>query len=144
MLLESFLTSCRLLPIASVVAPATLSVDLLSYANVEMLYVPMIDFSTLNFVAPMPHLEQDLEFQSYGYDGPADFTRQIAMAVALEELILPIPSASQSTNSSWHLEFRGPSLKCDDVSASERLEIERSIQTYFLQNGCVDLPALMA
>ena len=127
-IVKSKLICDRLIPIASIITPATLSVDLSeNIAHTTMQQVPRIDFSNLNFLAGMMSAGAS-EGARYIYNGPSQIAKQIAMGVASQNVILPI--ASRFPNASWELDFSGPSLKCDPVSSSESLSFQENIAQY--------------
>lgn len=116
----------RLIPIASIITPATLSVaGGLGAAKVEPRSVPSLDFQNLNFVAGMPGSYNSPGWNTYEYTGPSALARQIAMQVGVQGTVLPI--TAPAPNSSWDLTFRAPSIRCEDVAKDRHLAIEQSI-----------------
>ncbi|KAK5679824.1 hypothetical protein LTS10_007772 [Elasticomyces elasticus] len=111
-----------LLAIPSVITAGTLSVQsaLDTPLPTSMVSVPDFDFVNFNFV------EMFRGMPSPGgtgvmYLGPSLLAQKVAAATAAEGKILSItPPAS---NSSWTLDFWGPSLRCDDVAAPQRKAI---------------------
>jgi hypothetical protein len=131
----------RLIPIASIITPATLSVDLReNIPNSTMQQIPQIDFSNLNFLASMPSTVglNDVSLY-YTYNGPSQIAKQIAMGVAAQNTILPI--AAPFPNSSWVFDFNGPSLKCNPVSPSESLSFQENIAQYTQGSQTCNAPA---
>ena len=123
----------RLLPTASIITPATLSVGtdhpLPIYMN-----VPNVDFSSLNLVAPMAAYSTiesaDGEDPGvwYMYAGPSLTVQRITDAVAAQGSILPV--VAPSANSTWDLNFNGPSLHCNPVSSGFRNAVLANILNY--------------
>ncbi|OJJ81912.1 uncharacterized protein ASPGLDRAFT_603017 [Aspergillus glaucus CBS 516.65] len=99
-----------LLPAASVIASATLNVDLAPITNSSILRVPCVDFTSLNF----PWMTVFPDDDSYTiYIGPLDAVKKVVPATTAEGKILPIQAPS--TNSSWTLNFHDPALSCEVV-----------------------------
>jgi hypothetical protein len=108
--------------------------------NSTMQQVPQIDFSNLNFLASMPGIPGTNDFSLfYVYDGPSQIAKQIAMAVAAQNSVLPI--TAPFPNASWTLDFKGPSLKCNPVSSSESLSFQENIAQYIQQDSNCETPA---
>ncbi|KAI9710459.1 MAG: hypothetical protein M1812_007427 [Candelaria pacifica] len=127
-----FFMACTvwLIPIASIITPATLSVDLReNIAESTTQQVAQIDFFNLNFLAGMPSPAAASRYSLlYVYNGPSQIVKRIAVGVAAQNSILPI--AAPFPNSSWELEFNGPSIKCDPISSSESLNFQANIAQY--------------
>ena len=123
----------RLLPIASIITPATLSIGIDSPPPKSM-NVPNVAFSSLNLAAPMPdygtggpeHWKEPGIF--YMYAGPSHTVQRITNAVAAQGSILPV--AAPSVNSTWDLDFNGPSLHCNPVSSRFRHAVLANILNY--------------
>ncbi|USP72759.1 hypothetical protein yc1106_00033 [Curvularia clavata] len=129
--------STWLIPIASIITPATLSVALReNIANITSQFVPLIDFDNLNFVAGMPAFDGVNSLSPYYvYNGPSQIIQQIATAVAAQDSILAIKPPHP--NSTWNIEFYGPALECEVLQSntSFRAEHNASDQNHrFLQN----------
>jgi hypothetical protein len=98
----------RLIPLAAVVTPSTLSIRLLTTTNVTQLHVPTVNF-TESFWRP---------WVTWGGSGfiaspSPDITRLFtATSSSAEVLSVPAPFP----NSSYTLEFWGPSYKCQKLS----------------------------
>ena len=147
-------TICRLLPIASIITPATLSVGIDFPPSISM-NVPNVEFSSLNLAAPMAEYgttgseggaEPALSFM---YAGPSLTVQRITDAVSAQGYILPV--AAPSVNSSWNLDFNGPSMHCDPVSSGFRDDVLANILNYTfvrsgdtLEDNCTYGPGYMA
>ena len=103
------------MPIASIITPATLSVEtaLVTPAPTQMMQVPNFDLASLDFVAPIAKGND-----GFCFNGPSQPVQRVAAAVAAQGQILPIP-APQS-NVSWSLDFWAPSLQCHDINGTQR------------------------
>ncbi|KAK4899695.1 hypothetical protein LTR27_002961 [Elasticomyces elasticus] len=125
----------------AIIAPATLSVSLAQAPpNITMRKVPTIDFSNLNFLAGMPSVVGSNRISLYfPYNGPSQEAKRIAMAVAAQNAILPVPAPS--LNSSWEVNFRGPRLQCNDALASTRLKLQQNIAEYITEGSNCNTPA---
>lgn len=100
--------------------------------------VPNVDFTSLNYLAGMPpsaniwYDSEDEGYSEYFYNGPSIEVQKIAAAVAAWGDILPIqPPAA---NSSWTLDFYGPSLSCESMEDTFRNDVEKNIAKW-LWNG---------
>jgi hypothetical protein len=108
---------CWLLPIASMISPATLSVHLTPFNEYTFKRVPLVDFTSTNFASLGTIIVPSSTGQSYwitGYNGPTPETRRVVNSVATQGEILPIEAPA--VNSSWSVEFYGPTIACDHVN----------------------------
>ncbi|KAI0532694.1 hypothetical protein GGR58DRAFT_507152 [Xylaria digitata] len=64
-------------------------------------------------------------YRSYIYNGPSHGVEKVAAAVAAQGEILPIKPPAE--NSSWSLDFHGPSLTCGPMDDSVRTQVEPNI-----------------
>lgn len=102
----------------------------------SLVNVPNLDFNTMEFLAPMildetgtlTHTEENNQFLGWKYMGPHQEVQRIASAVASGGNILPIEPPE--ANSTWEVQFDGPSIACDPFEGKAR----RKIQCQFL-NG---------
>ncbi|KAI0410468.1 hypothetical protein F5X98DRAFT_359526 [Xylaria grammica] len=118
-----------LLPIAFTIPPASLSVAVAPFITSALVTVPNFDFASLRYVAGVPKTNKNTQ---YGYDSPSPVVLDIANAVAKAGEILPI--TPPVANSSWKLEFYGPSLACHPlINQTIRLETESHIAGYLLE-----------
>lgn len=139
----------RLLPFASIITPATLSVGI-AFPPPLYMNVPNIEFSSLNLAAPMVEYGTTGSANgakpafSYMYAGPSRTVQRITDAVAAQGAMLPV--AAPSVNSTWDLEFIGPSLHCTPVSSGFRNEVLDNILNYTANNlgNCSYGPGYMA
>ena len=104
-----------------------------------LLQVPFLNFTTLSFAAPLiandleRFFNKNYETQTYIWNGPSQVVERITALVTIQGAILPL--TAPSPNSSWHLEFWGPSLKCGNVDDARRLRIKSNIATYTNQDA---------
>ncbi|KAI0971595.1 hypothetical protein F4678DRAFT_89997 [Xylaria arbuscula] len=125
-----------LLPIAFIIPPASLSVIVAPVTDSALNTVPNFDFASLRYVAGMPMYNYADESShgdviTYSYNGPSTEVQKVANAVADGGNILPI--TPPTANSSWQLEFYGPSLSCHLMDDDTRLQAESEI-AYSLWN----------
>ncbi|KAK4541999.1 hypothetical protein LTR36_007199 [Oleoguttula mirabilis] len=108
-----------LVMIPSVFTPATLSVQSAPPTPFpsHMVSVPQFDFVNFNFVDMYYNMEIN-NGHNYYYDGPSQLVQRVSGASATLGEILPI--TPPALNSSWTLEFWGPSLRCGHVAGQER------------------------
>lgn len=127
------LTLPRLIPIASIVTPATLSVEaaVKNPLPSKMSKVPVFDFTNLNFIAGMPSGD-DFGPTNYCFQGGNIMVERIASAVVPQGRILQI--TPPAPNATWSLDFWGPSLECIAVEGQQRYDIWSNVYR-FLNNG---------
>ncbi|KAK4899261.1 hypothetical protein LTR27_003493 [Elasticomyces elasticus] len=102
-------------PIASIVTPATLSVEsaLQSPVPSMMLEVPQLDWTSFSFAEVIFNWGDQPQFV-----GPSPSVNTIAAATMALGQILPV--APPSSNASWTLNFWGPALRCAEVEDERR------------------------
>lgn len=120
----------RIVPIASIITPATLSIQNAAARpfSTESHRVPNLDFRSMNFLAAMPKMDDSTdtpELSTYLYNGPNQPLLEISNAVMAGGQILPI--TPPAPNSSWSLQLAGPSLKCRDMDNSLHQEVRQNI-----------------
>lgn len=97
--------------------------------------VPAVDFSSLNLVAPMTQYGTsgggpDAGY-SYMYGGPSLAVQRITDSVAAQGSIATV-ATTPAVNSSWEIDFEGPSLHCNPVSSDFRRNALDNILNYTL------------
>ncbi|KAK5155826.1 hypothetical protein LTS14_005392 [Recurvomyces mirabilis] len=104
------------IPIASIITPATLSVQTASVTPTptNMSTVRTLDFTTLDFAAQIPESPS-----GFCFNGPSQPVQRIAAAVSAQGQILSIPAPSSATNASYKLDFWAPSLQCNNITGPE-------------------------
>ncbi|KAK5175758.1 uncharacterized protein LTR77_000898 [Saxophila tyrrhenica] len=112
----------RYVPIASIITPATLSVQSAAIVPPPQkdVKVPKFDFASLDFLAPIPEGPA-----GFCFDGPSQPVQRVAAAVAAQGQILPI--SPPEANASWTLDFRAPSLQCHDLRGNEKVDVWTNI-----------------
>lgn len=149
-----------LVPIVSIITPATLSVGFASPPDAS-LQVPHVAFTGLSLLRMMPRnpgrdmspapcrdrnnpnrpTECDNDLTNYLYNGPSDAVSKVVVATAAEGNIITVDAPAP--NSSWSLEFLAPALRCDEVTGNTRRRIEESI-TDFTDRYCEQAPGYVA
>ena len=114
--------------------------------------VPNVDFTSLNLAAPMAAYGTTGEEPGvwYMYAGPSLTVQKITDAVAGQGSIIPV--IAPSVNSTWDLDFNGPSLHCNPVSSGFRNAVLANILNYtfvrsqqtVLEINCTSGPGYMA
>lgn len=66
----------------------------------------------------------------YWYTGPSRVVQQVAIAVAAQNIVLPIKAPTP--NATWELTFHAPNIACDDVALEIQRAIEQSIYDYLV------------
>ncbi|KAI9925126.1 hypothetical protein ASPWEDRAFT_176395 [Aspergillus wentii DTO 134E9] len=117
-----------LLPISSMITPATLNVKMAPSYNSTTARVPQIDFSSSNFVTMTPFLLAglDLKIQDDQYVAATPEVQRLVTSTAMEGAILPIQPPSP--NSAWKLQFHGPALRCDPVNQTLSTAIVHDVE----------------
>jgi len=120
----------RLIPIASVITPAALTVTLAPTTPVQsqMTRVPRVDFTSLNFANVQGGVA------NFAYTNPRFAVDKVVAATAAQGSILSIPP--QYPNSSWSLDFAGPSIVCTEVQGSALNDIQKNIQAAIATGNC--------
>lgn len=103
----------RVLPIAPIITPATLTITTMSRISHDFMNVSAVDFNSLNFAS--------IRSSSQGacglhYTGPEFEVSKIAAATAAQGAVLPIAAPRNQPNASYTYTFSGPSLQCSDVA----------------------------
>ena len=96
-----------------------------------MMRVPNVDFLSLNF-ASMPELQGLAPW--FVYSGPRYAVDKVVRATAVQGTILPI--SAPAINSSWTLEFPGPSLTCIDLQGATLDAIIENVQSSISAESC--------
>lgn len=102
-----------LLPVASFVTPATLTVRLVSTMKSHMRHVPQVDFKSLNFAfLPVANGPSSV----FNHAGPQYLVQRVVSATLTqgEMLLISLPK----TSSFWMLDFHDPAVKCAPVNAT--------------------------
>lgn len=148
----------RLIPIASIVTPATLSIGTHTTPS-ELRHVPQIAFNSLNLVAEMPYIpESPVDFACsekpcdhkprnleahYAYDGPSNTVRKIALATAAQGRVLSIEAPAP--NSSWKLDFIAPTLRCEAANETITKAIQNNVFDHTLnKDNCSHGPGFLS
>ncbi|KAH9845706.1 hypothetical protein Tdes44962_MAKER01137 [Teratosphaeria destructans] len=139
---------CWLLPLATVVTPATLTIDMALRVPLEtvMARVPTLDFRNLAFASSISaprHRMTSILPETYTYGGPSVKVQGIAKAVGAGGGIHPF--ISPYTNASWNIQFPGPALQCSRLPDSEAHEVKISIANWtFADRNCYSAPGYLA
>ncbi|KAJ9300723.1 hypothetical protein DTO271G3_1887 [Paecilomyces variotii] len=120
-----------LLPVASVITPATLSVQPTLLSTSSLMRVPGVNFTNMNFSQVIWGGEGPIQYLS-----SQDSVRRVAELAAAEGEILPIPAPN--VNSSWQVNFHGPALSCNPVNDSLRNDIGQNILQVSYENMGID------
>lgn len=120
----------RLIPIVSIITPATLAVESQLITPTPQLdrHVPTISFDSLSFAASLGIQGLEHSPSMYLYKGSSQALKNIASAVGAQGAILPIDPPS--ANASWESEFTAPALRCDGLPDDEQIRIQQNILRY--------------
>jgi hypothetical protein len=142
-LVDADLKISRLVPLAAVITPATLSIEAAQTlpAPSSLHIVPTLAFESLQFVDDMTSMpDEDDDSLRFAYTLPSQEVIEVVKAVAATGSILPITPAS--ANASWAIDFVGPALKCTNISRSLSSEIQSNIAS--AMNASVDTSQCVA
>ena len=70
----------------------------------------------------------------YAYNGPSQIVLEVTNAVLSEGSILPISGPAPNVNTSWHIDFLGPALKCKEVNSTLHARMREDIYDFMNQN----------
>jgi hypothetical protein len=104
----------RVIPIAALVAPPTLTVGVQSYTTEQMMPVPAINFSAI-FDMPLP--------PAGGYGGAKQLIDRLSLQVALGNAPLPINASDIVPNGFYTMDFLGPLWQCQHANQSKYNEV---------------------
>ncbi|ETS77828.1 hypothetical protein PFICI_09890 [Pestalotiopsis fici W106-1] len=114
-----------LLPFAAVITPATLSISPMLMTNLTLFAAPTIGFGYCNFANSIAVDKHDDTGGSLDYDGPlAPVTRAVSQSL-LASAVLPL--AAPFPNSTYHVDFQGPALKCSEIEHGSTLWMNQSM-----------------
>lgn len=119
-------TATRLLPIASIITPATLTVETISQITQGPFNVTSVDFNSLNFASIVWDSSASC---SYYYNGPQFEVQKIVTAAAGQGSVLSISAPLNQPNASYTQSFAGPALQCSDVRDLLRGQILSNVNT---------------
>lgn len=105
----------RLLPFATLLTPATLTVKAAVARNVIVGPVPSISFTSRAFARLTDGT------RTTTYSGPSDGVSRAAISSLISGTIIPM--ASIYGNASWSLDFEGPALQCSALSLDDEFRI---------------------
>lgn len=123
------LNNLRLLPLATVFAPSSLTVSfaMLEPSPTDMLQVPVPAFLSLAFS------KQSVGWtNTSSYIGPVAEVQRVAVQTAAAGSILPI--SPPTANASWDVSFEGPSLSCSHMNEGAVQAVKRNMLTTFNQS----------
>ncbi|EXF82174.1 hypothetical protein CFIO01_09257 [Colletotrichum fioriniae PJ7] len=104
-----------LLPFATLLTPATLTVKAAVARSTIVGPVPSISFTSEAFARLIDGT------RTTTYSGPSDGVRRAAISSLISGTIVPM--ASIYGNASWNLDFEGPALQCSALDANDELRI---------------------
>ncbi|KAK5635539.1 hypothetical protein RRF57_011251 [Xylaria bambusicola] len=134
-----------LFPIAFIVPPATLFVKVAVRNASALRDVPNFDFTSLRYLKDIPPAFDisrpgDIQlYKVYTSKGPNEEVRRIATSTAASGSILPIPPIA--TNSSWELDFYGPSIRCLQIDEELKVKLEQDIANWLWNESSSDCPS---
>ena len=126
----------RLIPIASVVTPGTLSVESRAIVPPKsyLRRVPTLGLDSLNFLSDMQSFgnAQYFSFDStpqqkgeYLYQGPSRPIENVALNVGTNGKIMSI--TPPNLNSTWELDFHGPGIQCSNLEGQARQDVLENV-----------------
>ncbi|BCR91321.1 uncharacterized protein ACHE_70164A [Aspergillus chevalieri] len=133
----SMLLACIawLLPVASIITPATLNVHMASFANSTSTKVPRVDFANINF--SNLKLINGSGTDALHYSDSTPEVQQIVYSTAMQKTVLPI--TPPFSNSSWVLDFSGPALGCEHADDKLRRDVMENVRSTIINATFVDV-----
>ncbi|TID19917.1 hypothetical protein E6O75_ATG07377 [Venturia nashicola] len=131
-------TTSWLIPLASIITPAALTIEIDQVKPSPTFFshqIPTLNFTSLSFAAglsPPAVFGSGTAVAQYSWNGPSSAVINVAQAVGAQGTVLPI--TPPALNSSWYLEFYGPSLACDYLPEGKIRQIEKNIASWLI-NG---------
>lgn len=126
-----------LLPLSSVITPATLNVQMAASSKSTFQRVPRVDFTSSNFVTMSPFfLGYSKKIQQDNYRGATPEVQRVVSSTAAQGMILSIQPPS--VNTSWALDFHGPALHCVQLNETFKQAIVEDVQTMINSSSLVD------
>lgn len=121
---------CWLLPVVSMISPATLSVHLAPFDEYALKRIPHIDFTSARFASfisgTIPATNQSIQnMWISAYRDPTPETQRVVNSVATQGTIMSIEPPA--VNSSWSVELHGPAIVCDKVNQSVTAYITKNV-----------------
>ncbi|GMG01775.1 unnamed protein product [Aspergillus oryzae] len=119
---------CWLLPVASIISPATSSVQLAPFNVYALKHIPRVDFTSANFASFISSLAinpRGPNFWSTLYNSHTAETQRVVNSVATQGTILPIDPPA--VNSSWSVGFYRPAIVCDKVNQALATHITQNV-----------------
>lgn len=118
-----------LIPISSLVVPATLSVESVMRSNNSIISIPTLQISkpeqSHNFAVSAPIQDSP---SGLAFEGPRSFLTRLAVATATtgEVLLLQPPS----TNATYDQKFEGPYVQCQEATTAMSHQIDSNLQLF--------------
>ncbi|KAF7596196.1 hypothetical protein BBP40_002726 [Aspergillus hancockii] len=117
---------CWLLPVASVVTPATLNVELAPVLDFTFMRVPRVDFKSLNLFSTETMLVGSQSHEVVQYRSSKPLVKKVASATTAQGEVMAI--APPLVNSSWSFDIHSPALRCGQVDQSLDVAIRKNIE----------------
>lgn len=121
----------RLLPITSLITPATLTVENVVQITNKMQKVPQIDFTSLNFADVLGQVGLS---PRYEYSNPRYSVLRAVAGALSQSSILPIQPPQK--NATWTLKFPGPAIECGNVDKDLENNITENIKAASQAQNC--------
>ncbi|KAE9377411.1 hypothetical protein N431DRAFT_453756 [Stipitochalara longipes BDJ] len=125
------------LPLAALIPPATLSITASVYTETRPFPVPMLDWASPAWGPGNATYEGT--FKPDAVD-PSPLIRKIASEAAEGTAVVPL--AAPTANSSYSLQFFGPTLQCSDANYSQQAVFDSYMMTYAKQRDTFIFPQL--
>lgn len=109
--------SRRMLPLAAIVTPGTITVQSALSVTTEWTFPPQLDLNSTKFAIVDP--------EEGAYIGPNSELMRNSLASAAQATILPI--TPPFINATYNLQFHGPAVTCDTLSATDVAALNKSL-----------------
>ena len=118
----------RLIPLAAIVAPGTLSIKSEQFTTYRLHNVTYLDFTSLSFAAGLVPAEAYSNSMFYAWSGPRRTLERVALAIGAQLAMLPMTALSP--NASWVFDFYGPSLSCQPIDKDRNHRNQANVAAY--------------
>lgn len=117
---------CRLIPITTLIAPATLNVNPVLLNTTRPMNISALDISQAGAYEGFSYAVSGTPRGLEKYLGPRTIITRLAVAAATTGEILTLPQPA--TNASYEQTFFGPYVQCDNSTADVRNQIDGMIE----------------
>ncbi|KAF7193070.1 hypothetical protein HII31_05631 [Pseudocercospora fuligena] len=118
-----------LLPIAAIVAPATLTIKAAFPPN-QVVQMPKVGYTSFNLASEMTYVASAATGKDFlfNYNGPSNAVNRIVVATASQGSTIQMPAPAP--NSTWEIEMQHPILQCQLLQGGVNRAVQDNIIDY--------------